>query len=415
MIRGVAVLSGKGGTGKTLISINLATSLLRRGYRTALLDADFSNPNTATLLGLDVSQLSPQFTEDHRVVPMTFETLPGFEYFTIEAFSRDYGVGKSGSEYARLVSELVGYADWHSDYLVIDTPAGYYDIHKTIVSTLDENYLGSIIVANPAHPRDLRKVLDLHRINEISVIGVVENMSGFRCEKCGTEYDIFGQSSTEDICREFGVEFIGSIPLSMDIRRGIAEANPVLPEEMRNVVEVLTDRVLSSQPRRAGFLRELVEKIDQTIDEKLTSLMVQLIISVNELIPIRDIQAKFNFPGNRVIRLNLLDKSMRHSVKTVDFVIRDGRLKILSKPADKPDVQIDMYYKALAWALLGEKKTADGVVPYDFWRAIWNDEVRVYGEKGSEQMQGWYFLRNALSEVMERGGDKLVPLLRVIA
>jgi len=414
-MRGISVVSGKGGTGKTLISINIATGLLRRGYRTALLDADFSNPNTATLLGLDVSQFSPQFTEDHRVIPITFDTLPGFEYFTIEVFSRDYGVGKSGAEYARLVSELVGYADWKSDYLVIDTPAGYYDIHKTIVSALDENYLGSVIVANPAHPRDLRKVLDLHRVNEINVIGVVENMSGFRCEKCGTEYDIFGQSMTGDICNEFGVEFIGSIPLSMDIRRGVAESNPVLPQGMQDIIETLVDRVLATQPRRAGFLRELVEKIDQTIDAKLSSLIVQLIISINELIPIRDLQTKFNFPGNRVIRLNLLDKSMKNSIKTIDFVIRDGRLKVLMKPANNPDVQIDMYYKALAWSLLGEKKTADGSVPYDFWRAIWNDEVRIYGEKGSEQMRGWYFLRNALSEVMEKGGDKLAPLLRVIA
>ncbi|MEM1944152.1 MAG: P-loop NTPase [Nitrososphaerota archaeon] len=411
---GVAVLSGKGGTGKTLISVNIALTMLKNGYRVSLLDADFSNPNTASLMSLNIDEIHPRYTPDHRLIPISFEALPGFEYFTIEVYTRDYGVGKIGSEYGRLIEELIKTPAWTADYMIVDSPAGYYDTHKKIVESFDEMYAGSVVVAQPAHPKDLKRVLDLHRINDIPVIGVVENMSSFTCTECGKEHKIFGDGAVEEICREYGVEFFGKVPLSMEIRDRVEQGLPLLPDSMIGPIKNAVEKIAVTKPRKAGFLREFLEKIDEKIDESLASALTNLLILVNEVVPVGDFQARFNFPGGRVVRLNLLDKSMTRVLKTFDFVVRDGRIKLVTKDV-KPDVQIDAYYKALAWSLLGEKKTPNGSIPYDFWRALWNDEIRVYGYKSYEQSRSWYFLQNVLQEAANRAGDRISRILEVIA
>ncbi|MEM2233930.1 MAG: P-loop NTPase [Nitrososphaerota archaeon] len=416
-MKGVAVVSGKGGTGKTLISVNVALTLLSRGHTVALLDADFSNPNTARMLGLDALNLQPSFTPDHRVIPFRFDdTLPNFEYFSIEPLAKDYGVGKSGAEYGSIVRELIEMAAWRSHYMVVDAPAGYYDTHKSIIEAFGDNYIGSIVVAQPAHPNDLRRVLDLHRINDIPVVGVIENMSSFTCPSCSTEHKIFGESQTASICGEYGVEFLGSIPLSMEVRKAIEMRAPILGEGLRDPIDRAVERIETMKPRRAGFLKEVVERVDERVSQVLISTLVKLLVFINERVPIGRLQAQYNFPGGRIIRLNLLDRSMRRPLVTLDFVVRDGKIKVVQRENVEPDVQIDMYYRALAWALLGEKKTDSGaVVPYDFWRAVWNDDIRIYGYKSYEQMRSWYFLQHVLSEAMRTGGDYVQSLLRVIA
>ena len=414
-MKGLSIISGKGGTGKTLISLNIAMQLIKNGYSVGLLDADFSNPNTAHLMGIDLDTVTPRFTPDHRLIPITFESLPNFEYVTIEVFTRQYGVGKSGIEYAKIVSELINYADWNSEYIVVDAPAGYYDTHKTIVSSFDENYLGSIVVAVPAHVNDLIRVLDLHRINDIPVLGVIENMSNFVCRKCGEDYRIFGDGNVDKICSEYGVEFFGSIPLSMEIRDMISAKTPIIPDNLSEPIIKALGKIVEAKPRKAGFLKEFIERVDDALSRSLMKLVVEVLLAINAYVPIPYFQEKFNFPGGRVIRLNLLDKSMSNPVVTADFILEEGKLKILQKRHQNPDVQIDMYYKALVWALLGEKNTDKGPVKYDFWRAIWNDEVRIYSPKSYDQMRSWYFLHNVLQDAMEKGASKIVPLLKVIA
>jgi Mrp family chromosome partitioning ATPase len=414
MVKGVSVISGKGGTGKTLIAVNIALEAVRRGVKTGLLDGDISNPNTATLLSLDVRNVYAQFTQDadHRVIPFSFESLPGFQYFTVEVVAKDIGIGKSGSEYGKIIAELIRNAVWDVDWLVVDSPAGYYDIHKSIVASFDTDYVGSVVIANPAHPRDLYRVLDLHRINDIPVVGVIENMSSFTCDACNTTHYIFGQSETTKICDDFGVEFFGSVPLSNNIRKGISQGNPILPDgEGREIIKNIVDKINQLKPRRPGFITEMIQKIDSTVESSLMKLISSILVVVADHIDIRGLQLQYGFPGNRLIRLNLLDKTMTNTITSFHFIIRDGKLKLVENLTSDPKVQIDMYYKAFAWALLKEK---DGK-PYDFWRALWNDELRVYGEKGVEQMTAWYFLQDVFNKVMEVGGQRLIPLVKVIA
>ena len=413
-MKGVSVISGKGGTGKTLLAVNLALEMVRRNIKTGLLDGDVSNPNTATLLGLSTENMYAQFTQDpdHRVIPFSFESLPGFQYFTVEILTKDMGVGKAGAEYGKIITELIRNAVWGVDYLVVDAPAGYYDIHKSIIAAFDTDYVGTLVVANPAHPKDLRRVLDLHRINDIPVLGVVENMSSFTCDRCGEVHYVFGLGTTGEICKEFGVDYFGGIPLSSKIRDGIRQGNPLIPDsEGRSIIASLANRVLETKPRRPGFIHELLQRIDSTVEETLVRLVSNILITVADHINVRQLQAQYGFPGNRVIKLNLLDKSMVNPVSSFNFIIKDGKLKLVSNPNADAKVQIDIYYKAFAWALLREKNGK----PYDFWRALWNDELRVYGERGVEQMTAWYFLQDVLNQVMEVGGNKLIPLVKAIA
>ncbi|MEM1557418.1 MAG: P-loop NTPase [Thermoproteota archaeon] len=407
-MKAVCVASGKGGVGKSLISINLAAELARRGIRVGLIDADISNPTIYQMLGISGEA---SFMDDKRFRPLKFNVGgEEFEVFSIESFSKGEGIYKVGSEYARILAEMVRYGAWDSDIFVVDSPAGLGDVHKITVAVFDERYAGTIVVGVQNHYPEVRRVLEVHKINDIPVIGLIENMSGFTCE-CGRTYKLFSIfGGLESIAEEYGVPFLGRIPLDYRIQENM----PWIPGDLAKPVEEAADIVISSQPRRPGFLVEMKEFLKDSALRLIVSTIPKLLLLINKVVPIREIQSKYNLPGNRIILLNLMEPDMVKVLGSFYFKVKDGKIVMLENVdpfKTPPYASIEIYYKALAWSIVGHKR--DGT-PYDFWKAFWNDHIRVRTTEGPENMQAFFFLSTCIEYAKNYAGDELKRIMEVL-
>jgi hypothetical protein len=310
-------------------------------------------------------------------------------------FAKEKGVSMIGSEYAEILKDIIQYSNWSSEYFIIDCPAGSSDEFKRVISVFDENFLGSIIVVQPAHPIDAKRQLDIHKINDIPIIGIIENMIYFECPKCNEKYEIFGKSVGEELAKEFNVDYLGGIPLSMKIREGILNANPYLGEYNSPIIKAV-DKILELQPRRPGFLEAIKRTVKEKVGEIIVKSIVEIFYLINKQIPIGDLQVKYGFSGGRNIRLNLLDDLMENVIATVNMRMENGKLIVVKNPKIV-DVQIDLKYRAFAWSLLGKKPVYNGEIPYDLITAWFNGDARVYGS--GDTIKAMNFLSETWNEV----------------
>jgi Mrp family chromosome partitioning ATPase/predicted Fe-Mo cluster-binding NifX family protein len=208
----IVVLSGKGGVGKSTVSTNLAVSLSLSGKKVGLLDVDIHGPSIPQMLGMerqrpqdDGTQLFPiSFSENLKVISIDF-FLPG----------QDEAVIWRGSMKYSLIKQFLSDVDWGElDYLIIDCPPGTGDEPLTVVQLL-ENPMGAIVVTTPQDVAmaNVRRSLTFCNHVKLPVLGVVENMSGYVCQKCGEVTDIFKSGGAQKMAEDFAVPFLGKIPL----------------------------------------------------------------------------------------------------------------------------------------------------------------------------------------------------------
>jgi ATP-binding protein involved in chromosome partitioning len=229
----VAIASGKGGVGKSTVAVNVACALAQGGGRVGLLDADVYGPSVPIMLGLDKER--PQIGADRRIVPI--------EKFGLRAISMGMFVGERtpviwrGPMVTKLITEFFKNVEWGElDYLVLDLPPGTGDAQLTVAQQVP--LAGGVIVTTPQDVAllDVKRGITMFQQVNAPVLGVVENMSFHVCSGCGTRAEIFGHGGGESMARQFGVPFLGAIPLVREIRaaadRGvpIVVANPDHPQ-----------------------------------------------------------------------------------------------------------------------------------------------------------------------------------------
>jgi ATP-binding protein involved in chromosome partitioning len=223
----VAVASGKGGVGKSTVSVNLAAGLAERGARVGLFDADIYGPNVPRMVDSDTG---PETTDDQTLYPP--------EQFGMKLMSMDFLVGDDdpviwrGPMVHKVLTQLVEDVEWGSlDYLVVDLPPGTGDTQLTVLQTLP--LTGAVIVTTPQQVAidDARKGLRMFGEHETPVLGIAENMSSFRCPDCGGTHDIFGAGGGETFADEENLPFLGAIPLDPAIRAGGDGGEPVVRDE----------------------------------------------------------------------------------------------------------------------------------------------------------------------------------------
>jgi len=212
----------------------------------------------------------------------------------------------------------------------------------------------------------------------------------------------------KDLAEGFGVEFFGSIPLDYRIRENL----PWIPEDLLEPVLKAAEAILAAEPKPPGFLKEFKEFARDKVSKALLTVLPRLLILINRNVPIDDIRKTHSLPGGRVIRVNLMEPDMVRVIQTYHFVVKDGVLKLIEKPGIRPYASIDIYYRALVWALLGRKP--DGT-PYDFFTAFWNDQIRVSSVEGAENVRAWYFLQHVLEHLKKYASSELEQLLEVLA
>lgn len=228
----IAVTSGKGGVGKTTVSVNLAISLAQEGARVGLLDADILGPNVPMMMGVD-QMPAPR---ERKMVPA--------EAFGVRFISMGFLVPPDqplvwrGPMLHSAIRQLLQDVHWGElDYLVVDLPPGTGDAQLSLAQALP--LTGAIVVTQPMEvaAMDALRGLKMFEKLEVPIIGIVENMSG----------DFFGTGAGERLANEQGVAFLGSVPLDADVRRGGDAGEPIVVRH-------------AGSPAAAAF-RELSQKV----------------------------------------------------------------------------------------------------------------------------------------------------------
>ncbi|KAA3661120.1 MAG: MRP family ATP-binding protein [Calditrichaeota bacterium] len=223
----VAVASGKGGVGKSTVSVNLACALAKLGYSVGLLDADVYGPNLPMMLDLEDGR--PQVTPDSKIIPL--------ESYGVKVVSlgflmpSDEAIIWRGPLVGRAIEQMMRDVLWGElDVLVIDMPPGTGDAQLTISQRV--TLTGAVMVSTPQNVAlsDAIKGYRMFQKVNVPVLGMIENMSAFICDECGKEHDLFGKDGVKVAAEKEGVDFLGAIPITPEIRSGGDTGKPVVTE-----------------------------------------------------------------------------------------------------------------------------------------------------------------------------------------
>ncbi len=227
----IAVASGKGGVGKSTVSVNLAIGLHNQGYKVGILDADIYGPSVPTMLNV---HQDPLVNDNNKIIPPEAYGLKvmSFGFFAPE----ETAVIWRGPMIMKALQQFFWDVEWGNlDFLIIDLPPGTGDAQLTLVQSIP--ITGAVIVTTPQNVAllDAVKGIAMFRKTEVPILGVIENMSTFTCPSCGTESHIFGSGGAERVSGKFEVPILGHIPLFPEIRESGDTGEPLTTKPNHNV------------------------------------------------------------------------------------------------------------------------------------------------------------------------------------
>jgi len=221
----IGVASGKGGVGKTTVSLNLALVLSQTGAKVGLLDADVYGPSIPLMLGMGKANME---VTDNKLQPVESNGLKvvSFGFF---AEQEHQAAIYRGPIISGILKQFLVDTNWSDlDYLIVDLPPGTGDIPLTLAQTIP--ITGILVVTTPQEVASSIAVKAIGMFNKLNVpiIGVVENMSSFVCPNCNENHYIFGQGGAKKISEKYNIPFIGEIPLHPGIMEGSDKGKPVV-------------------------------------------------------------------------------------------------------------------------------------------------------------------------------------------
>jgi len=226
----IAVASGKGGVGKSTVAANLALGLKANGLRIGVLDADIYGPSMPRMLGITGR---PRSREGKSLIPM--------ENYGVKCMSMGFLVPEDtpmiwrGPMVMSALQQMLREVEWGDlDIMVVDMPPGTGDAQLTMAQQVP--LAGAVIVSTPQDIAllDARKGLNMFKKVDVPVLGIVENMSYFLCPHCGGRSEIFSHGGAREEARRLGAEFLGEVPLDLEIRQTSDGGRPITVSDPEN-------------------------------------------------------------------------------------------------------------------------------------------------------------------------------------
>ena len=255
----VAIISGKGGVGKSTVAVNLAVALARDGSKVALIDSDFYGPSIPTLFG--GGQVIPDH-EERLIPPEKF----GVKYISLGFFlsNPDDAVIWRGPMFNKALNQLFQDVNWGEvDYCIVDMPPGTGDAQISLSQMV--KLAGAVVVTTPQEVAlaDVRKSINMLKKVNVDLLGIVENMSGFTAPD-GEVHRIFGEGGGARTAAQFNTELLAEIPIETGIREGGDAGMPV---------------AASSKESSANYFNQLAVKIKDILDKKQASARVLKVVN----------------------------------------------------------------------------------------------------------------------------------------
>ncbi len=273
LTRVIAVSSGKGGVGKSSLSVNLALAIADQGHEVGLLDADIWGFSIPRMLGANGMRL--EATEDRSIVPGVAQGLHLVSTGLI-VDSEDTALMWRGLMLSKALEQFLHDVAWPQNlgYLVLDMPPGTGDIQMALSRLLPQAEMVVVTTPQRAAQRVAARVADMARRSFMPVVGVIENMSGFTTEE-GRHYDLFGKGGGRELADDLGVPLIGQIPLDPFVVTGGDDGEPVV----RAQADSAAAKALTAAAAR------LTELVPPAEDETCTSRIALLAEQLEQLIP----------------------------------------------------------------------------------------------------------------------------------
>jgi ATP-binding protein involved in chromosome partitioning len=258
----IAVASGKGGVGKSTTAANLALALSAEGATVGMLDADIYGPSQPLMLGITGR---PASRDGKTMEPMEGHGIQAMSVgFLIES---DTPMVWRGPMVTQALEQLLGETKWRDlDYLVVDLPPGTGDIQLTLAQKVPVT--GAVIVTTPQDIAliDARKGLKMFEKVGIPILGIVENMAIHVCSHCGHAEHIFGSGGGEKMCKDYDVEFLGSLPLDIRIREQADSGKPTVVADpdgavaaiYRDIARKIAARIARQSEDRSSVFPKIV-------------------------------------------------------------------------------------------------------------------------------------------------------------
>jgi ATP-binding protein involved in chromosome partitioning len=250
----IAVSSGKGGVGKSTVAVNLATALAMEGARVGLMDADIYGPNVPTMMGV-VDQ--PKIIQDPVrgelfIPPISHRVKVISMGFLIQG---DQPVVWRGPMLHSVVNQFCYKVDWGQlDYLIIDMPPGTGDVQLSLAQLVP--ITGAILVTTPQEValQDVRKAYYMFEKVRVPMIGIVENMSYFKCDECSKQHHLFGQGGGNALAKKFKTELLAQVPLVAQVREGGDEGRPIVIRNSNSEISELFRTLARTVAQRTSIL-----------------------------------------------------------------------------------------------------------------------------------------------------------------